>query len=309
MILLTGSTGFIGSFMIKYFEKKNIGYKSVSRSKNPKPNNFQINLDESVDLSSILDGVDVIIHAAAKAHVLNEFDYAHSSEYRKINTLATLNLARQSIENNVKKFIFLSTIKVNGESTTADNYFSEMSKPNPVGPYALSKYEAEQGLLEIFRDSNTELIILRIPLVYGPGVKGNLRSLIKAINLSMPLPFKSIKNKRNLLSIYNLADVLILIANHSSSLKQLYLLSDNKAISLPNLILSIGSAISKTPLLLYIPSSFLEFIFRLMGRDAQFKKLTENLQINSSLIRKDLAWQQAYDIKNSFIDCPKSSNS
>lgn len=309
MILLTGSTGFIGSFMIKYFEKKNIGYKSVSRSKNPKPNNFQINLDESVDLSSILDGVDVIIHAAAKAHVLNEYDSMHALEYRKINTLATLNLAKQSIENNVKKFIFLSTIKVNGESTKAGDYFSEMSKPNPVGPYALSKYEAEEGLLETFRNSNTELIILRIPLVYGPGVKGNLRSLIKAINLFMPLPFKSIQNKRNLLSIYNLADVLILIANHSSTLKQLYLLSDNKAMSLPNLISSIGSAISKKPLLFYIPYNFLKFIFRLMGKNDQFKKLTENLQIDSSIIRKDLAWHQAYDIKSSFIDYSESSNS
>ncbi|MDA9799988.1 NAD-dependent epimerase/dehydratase family protein [Gammaproteobacteria bacterium] len=305
MILLTGSTGFIGSFLCNFFNINNIQFKSTSRSDNSQPNNFKIDLNEHTDLHDLLKNTDVVIHTAAKAHAMDQLEPHHLNEYRKINTLATINLARQSIKSNVKKFIFLSTIKVNGEYTKVNECFSERSNPNPIGPYALSKYEAEEGLIKIFSNSKVELIILRIPLVYGPGVKGNLKSLAKAINFFLPLPFKSIQNKRSLLSIYNLADIILSIINHSGALRQLYLLSDNKAISLPELISSIGLSISRKPLLFYIPSSYLEFIFNAIGKNDQFKKLSENLQIDNSLIKKDLNWTQKYDLKNSlsvFVD-------
>lgn len=305
MILLTGSTGFIGSFLCNFFNINNIQFKSISRSDNSQPNNFKIDLNEHTDLHDLLKNTDVVIHTAAKAHAMDQLEPHHLNEYRKINTLATINLARQSIKSNVKKFIFLSTIKVNGEYTKVNECFSERSNPNPIGPYALSKYEAEEGLIKIFSNSKVELIILRIPLVYGPGVKGNLKSLTKAINFFLPLPFKSIQNKRSLLSIYNLADIILSIINHSGALRQLYLLSDNKAISLPELISSIGLSISRKPLLFYIPSSYLEFIFNAIGKNDQFKKLSENLQIDNSLIKKDLNWTQKYDLKNSlsvFVD-------
>jgi nucleoside-diphosphate-sugar epimerase len=308
MLLLTGSSGFIGSFMSRYFESHNIQYKSISRSNSPNPNHFQIDLKKHTHLYEILDGVDMVIHAAAKAHVMNEFHSDQRKEYKEINTLATLNLAKQSIESNVKKFIFLSTIKVNGERTKANESFCELSATNPVGPYAISKFEAEEGLKKIFKNSKTELIILRIPLVYGPGVKGNLRLLTKAINLFMPLPFKSIQNKRSLLSAYNLVDVVIAIINHPGNLKQLYLLSDNNAISLPELISLLGLAIEKKPFLFPFPQILLRFIFKIIGKNDQFAKLTGNLEIDNSLIKNDLDWKQAYDIKNSFLDFTNQSN-
>lgn len=308
MILLTGSSGFIGSFMSRYFEKHNIQYKSISRSNSLNSNHFQIDINEHTYLYDILEGVDTVIHAAAKAHVMNEFHSDHKKEYKEINTLATLNLAKQSIKSNVKKFIFLSTIKVNGECTKVNEPFCEISAPNPVGPYAISKFEAEEGLKDIFKNSKTELIILRIPLVYGPGVKGNLRLLTKAINLFMPLPFKLIQNKRSLLSAYNLVDVVIAIINHPSNLKQLYLLSDNHAMSLPELISLLGLAIEKKPFLFPFPPILLRYIFKIIGKNDQFTKLTGNLEIDNSLIKNDLSWKQAYDIKNSFLDFKNQSN-
>jgi nucleoside-diphosphate-sugar epimerase len=308
MILLTGSSGFIGSFISQYFERYNIQYKSICRSKSPNSNNFQIDLNEHSHLYDILDGVDTVIHAAAKAHVMNEFHSDHMNEYKKINTLATLNLAKQSIKSNVKKFIFLSTIKVNGECTKVNEPLSEISAPNPIGPYAISKFEAEEGLKDIFKNSKTELIILRIPLVYGPGVKGNLRLLTKAINLYMPLPFKLIQNKRSFLSAYNLVDVLNTIINHPGNLKQLYLLSDNNAMSLPELISLLGLALEKKTFLFPFPLILLRFIFKIIGKNDQFTKLTGNLEIDNSLIKNDLGLKQAYDIKNSFLDFSNASN-
>jgi len=308
MILLTGSSGFIGSFISRYFERHNIQYKSISRSNSLNPTHFQIDLKKHTYLHDILDGVEMVIHAAAKAHVMNEFHSDQRKEYKEINTLATLNLAKQSIENNVKKFIFLSTIKVNGERTIVNEPYCEISATNPVGPYAISKFEAEEGLKEIFKNSKTELIILRIPLVYGPGVKGNLRLLTKAINLFMPLPFKSIQNKRSLLSAYNLVDVVIAIINHPNKLKQLYLLSDNNAMSLPELILLLGLAIERKPFLFPFPEILLRFLFKIIGKNDQFTKLTGNLEIDNSLIKSDLGWKQAYDIKNSFLDFTNKSN-
>jgi nucleoside-diphosphate-sugar epimerase len=303
MILITGSSGFIASHLSKTFQEKNLQYCTTSRQKSDhEPSkHHQLNFNEHTNWSDVLNGVDIVIHTAAKVHHMDETNANKNDEYAAVNTRSTLNLAHHAINAKIKKFIFFSTIKVNGEFTLPNTCFSEKSLPEPKGPYALSKYQAECDLIKLFKGSSVDLIILRIPLVYGPNVKGNLRSLSSLINFSLPLPlpFGLIQNQRTLLSVHNLADLVCKIIIFRDPLNQTFLVSDEHSMTFPGLVDALGKALNKKTYMFNVNLSFLKFLFFLIGKKAAFQKLSENLVVDSSLVRETLSWSPPYNFLQS----------
>ncbi len=207
-LLLTGATGFVGRELLKKLSEQNdLSLRVASRAKDAlftaEISVFApIELSASSNWQTMIKGCDLIIHAAARAHIMNEKAKNPLEEFRKVNTAGTLNLARQAAEAGVKRFIFISSIKVNGESTTTNSFFAD-DLPNPSDPYALSKYEAEQGLLALAAKTGMEIVIIRPPLIYGPGVKGNFQRLLFCLQKGIPLPLGAVSNKRSFVSLEN----------------------------------------------------------------------------------------------------------
>jgi len=250
MILLTGSSGFIGSNLSKELDKRKIRYLPASRRKDHlNKKNFYQNpdIDGSNNWTDALKGCSSVIHTAARVHIMKDSSKDPLFEFRKVNVVGSINLARQSIEEGIKKFIYLSTIKVNGDDTEIGKPFFYNDPNLPSDSYAISKFEAEQELKILCKNSNMDLIIVRPPLVYGPGVKGNFNLLMKAIALHIPLPLKGIDNRRSLISIYNLNDFLIKCLNFEGSLNETFLISDDEDLSTSELISKICFYMKKSP--------------------------------------------------------------
>jgi len=235
------------------------------------------------------------VHTAARVHQMQETVNDPLREYCSTNTTGTLCLLESAQLAGVKKFIFLSSIKVNGESTT-DKPFSELDVPCTEDPYGLSKWEAEQGIAELCKSSATDYTIVRLPLVYGYGVKANFAKLIKLVNSKIPLPMGAINNKRSLLYIGNLTAALQAIIQNPNSKNKTYLLSDNNDVSTPDLVRAIAVAYGIKPKLIAVPV----FLFKLLGivtrKQKAISRLLGSLQVDSSKIRHDLNWQPPYTV-------------
>ena len=210
--------------------------------------------------------------------------------FRKVNTSGTLNLARQAIESGVKRFIYLSSIKVNGEATLRGSQFTPDDIFVPTDPYALSKYEAEQGLLKLATESQMEVVIIRPPLVYGPGVKANFLSMMKWLHKGIPLPFGSIHNKRSLVALDNLVDLILICIEHPAAANQVFLVSDGEDLSTTELLSRVDIALGKKPRLLPVNQQLLEFGLKLVGKKDLAQRLCSSLQIDISKAKKLLNW-------------------
>ena len=302
-ILLTGATGFVGSSLLKELLKSGFKVSAVLREKvNTLPElvkQYPVgNFDKDIDFSKILSGVDCVIHLAGKAHVIDKNKALVSNEFRQINTTATLNLATQSAKIGVKRFIFISSIRVNGNKNNKP--FTEQDRPNPQEPYAISKYEAEQGLLKISQETELEVVIIRPPLVYGVKATGNYGRLLQWVNAKhpIPLPFGLVNNTRSLLALDNLIDFIILCIDHKKAVNEVFLLSDGCDLSTTELLKDMLKIYNKKTLLLPVPTSWMVFFAKLIGREADAIRLFSSLQVDSSKARNLLGWKPVVTMKD-----------
>ena len=254
-------------------------------------NSFVVgNIDGATDWSLVLEGVDMVIHLAARAHVMHDTETDPLTAFRVVNLQGTLNLARQAAASGVKRFVFISSVKVNGESTEPGHAFSEADAPNPQDAYGQSKHEAEQGLRQIAYDTGMEVVIIRPPLVYGPRVKANFAALMRAVQRGWPLPLGAVHNQRSLVALDNLVDLIVTCITHPQAANQTFLLSDGEDLSTPDLIRRMARAMNRPARLLPVPVWALQAGALLLGKGDAVQRLCGNLQVDISKSRTLLGW-------------------
>ncbi len=286
-ILVTGSTGFVGSALCSWLVSEGYDVQGISRRELPY---YQRSTDS-------LQKNDVIVHTAAIAHRLNESGVDPIDEYRQVNRDLPLQLAKAAAKAGARRFIFLSTIKVLGEGDNKP--YTEQSVPAPEGAYAISKWEAEQVLLELGRTSSIDVVILRPSLVYGPGVKGNLRQLIRVVAKGIPLPFGAVNNRRDFLSIYNLCDVIRDCIDKPVGGKTL-LLADGESISTTRLMSLIAQHLGRPNRLVPVPVSLMRFFAMLVGKSEVANRLLGDFEIDVAYTKQSLDWKPRWTVDESF---------
>jgi nucleoside-diphosphate-sugar epimerase len=238
----------------------------------------------------VLDEVQVVIHAAARVHVMNETVADSLAEFRKINVDGTLRFAQHAAESGVKRFIFISSIKVNGESTVAGKPFKADDPPNPLDPYGVSKHEAEDALMVLGKETGMEVVIIRPPLVYGPGVKANFLSMLSWLSKGIPLPLGAIRNQRSLVAIGNLVSLIVTCIDHPAAANQTFLVSDGKDLSTTQLLSCLSQALGKPARLLPLPEWLLKSAASILGKRAVAERICGSLQVDISKNRELLGW-------------------
>ncbi|QUX90619.1 UDP-glucose 4-epimerase [Marinomonas sp. A3A] len=304
-ILLTGSTGFVGSNLLKtlLLNAEQIVKAAVRCSMNS-DNTFFFDAGEinsKTDYSSMIYNTDVVIHLAARVHIMNDNSSDPLSVFRAVNTEGTLNLARQAAEAGVKRFIFLSSIKVNGESTSGRQPFSAFDVRSPEDPYSQSKSEAEEQLLALGKETGMEIVIIRPPLVYGEGVKANFASLMKLVGKGFPLPFRAInQNKRSLVSVYNLVDLIKVCIDHPKAANQVFLVSDDNDLSTAQMVALMAKAQGKANLSLPVPVWCFKLVGKLFKKEAVVDRLVGSLQLDIEHTKNTLGWAPPYSVEHGF---------
>ena len=251
-------------------------------------------INAATDWTAALGGCDVVVHLAARVHVMDDKAVDPLAEFRETNTEGTLNLVRQAAQAGVKRFVFISSIKVNGEGR--DAAYLESDTPAPADPYAISKWEAEQGLQGIAADTGLEVVVLRPPLVYGPGVKANFLRLMQLVQKGWPLPLGAIRNRRSLLYLGNFVDAIRLCAEHPAAAGQTFLLDDGEPVSTRVLIRAVAQAMGRPARLFAVPARLLELAGALLGKRAAVDRLTGSLWVDSSPIRVRLGWTPPFSM-------------
>ena len=293
MILLTGGTGFLGGALLTALVNENVrGLGRQKPSALSASSFYQSEINADTDFSVTVKDTKVIIHCAARVHIMDDKSSSPLDDFREVNTYGTLNLAQQAADAGVKRFIFISTIKVNGESTELELPFKADDVFIPTDPYGLSKYEAEIGLRKIAEKTGMEVVIIRPPLVYGPGVKANFASLMKWVNRGLPLPLGGItENKRSLVSVDNLVDLIVTCIEHPNAANQTFLVSDDDDVSTTQLLANMAIALNVSNRLIPIPSKWFTMIAKLIGKPAISQRLCGSLQVDISKTKELLNWQ------------------
>lgn len=295
-VLITGANGFVGSRLCECLIEDGWQVRRVLRRAGTTDGVVVGELGPETDLSEALAGVETVVHLAARVHVMRNAASDPLAEYRRVNVEGTLNLARQAAEAGVQRFVYLSSIKVNGEYTgVADSAerpkaFREEDVPDPQDAYAISKWEAEQGLMALARETGMEVVIIRPPLVYGPNVKANFLSMMQWIYRGIPLPLGSIRNKRSLVALDNLVNLIVTCIEHPAAANEIFLVSDAEDLCTPELIRRLGQAMDKPVRLLPVPAWVLKMGAALTGKQSVIQRLTESLQVDVRKARELLDW-------------------
>lgn len=290
-ILITGASGFVGQTLIqKLHHNRNLELIVLSR-KAVKTLHNDVRQLVGNDIFSIQwsKDIDVVIHLAGRAHILNEQTTDRLSEFRKVNVEGTLQLARQALEKKVKRFIFMSSIGVNG-SVTLQQPFTEDAIPQPHADYAVSKLEAEHELKKLFAGSDTELVIIRPPLVYAAHAPGNFARLLKLVASNLPLPFAGTNNKRSFVALENLVDFIQTCIEHPNAANQTFLVADQTPISTRELVQYLKQGMGKPARFIYIPQSLMKLGAVCIGKSKLYEQLFESLEVDTTKAQKLLGW-------------------
>ncbi|VFR64564.1 UDP-glucose 4-epimerase [plant metagenome] len=294
-VLVTGVTGFVGKETVRaLIAKGHTVHGAVRREGVDMPACEAMHVVGDIgamtDWRAALQGVDAVVHLAARAHVLNESHDSPLTLFRAVNTQGTLALARHCLDAGVKRFVFVSSIGVNGAHTETAP-FRETDVPNPAADYALSKLEAETALKDLLAGSSMTLVIVRPPLVYAGNAPGNFRRLLGLVDSGIPLPFASIDNRRSMVALENLADFLTVCVSHSQAANQLFLIADGTDVSLPQILRSLAEGMNKAPRLLPFPGALLSLGASMVGKAALYRQLCGSLIVDASHARSLLGWQ------------------
>lgn len=295
-VLLTGASGFVGRAILELLLARGhavvAALRQEPRDLNPlvKVARFD-GLDSSTDWRAILVGVDTVIHSAARVHVMKETEADPLTAFRKVNVNGTLNLARQAVEAGVKRFVFISSIKVNGEGTPKGRPYFADDVPAPGDPYGVSKMEAEAGLRALAEETGLEVVIIRPVLVYGPGVKANFWAMMRWLDKGVPLPFGAIDNRRSLVALANLADLVLTCVDHPAAANQTFLVSDGEDLSTSELLRRMAGALGRPARLLPVPSVLLRWGATLLGRQSLSQRLCGSLQVDIEKTCSLLGWK------------------
>ncbi|WP_444994313.1 NAD-dependent epimerase/dehydratase family protein [Aliikangiella sp. IMCC44359] len=300
-VFITGVSGFIGRALVNHMLELGVTVRGSVRKSVQKPYELQLpDLSTGADWSDALRGVDVLIHTAGRAHILNDHVEKPLDEFRKVNVIGTLNLAKQAISVGVKRFVFVSSIGVHG-SDSGETSFSESDTPNPKLDYAISKLEAEYSLKQLFDNSKSELVIVRPALVFSADAPGNFRTLLGIANKKILLPFKSIKNRRSIISIENLTEFLTTCCYEVNAGGEDFVIADEEVLSTYEIIDCLARGMHEKSLCFSMPKSIVKLIFSLMGKGATFSKVFGNLEINASKAKKLLNWSPRYSSQELLI--------
>ena len=297
-VLLTGATGFVGQWLMK--SHASMPWRCAVRAlpESSSPEFFSVgNIDSHTDWTSVLNDIRVVVHMAARAHIMHDNCADPLAEYRQVNTEGTLNLARQAAAAGVKRFIFVSSIKVNGETTSGLQPFTESLTCEVQDPYGISKKEAEDGLRIIAAETGMEVVIIRPPLVYGAGVKANFLNLMKLADTSIPLPFGAINNKRSMVYVGNLVDFIIKCIDHPSAANQTFLVCDGEDLSLRSLVMMMRTSLGRPARLVPVPAVLFRIAGRIAGKPEVVDRLVGDLQTDSSKARKLLNWVPPFTVQ------------
>ncbi|MNJ14187.1 dTDP-glucose 4,6-dehydratase [compost metagenome] len=308
MILVTGASGYIGSSLCRVLIDQGLDVVATGRKK---VFGLAVKRYESFDLEvgAVADdlcvGVDAVIHLAARAHILKEHCEDPLKAFRIANVYATVRLAEAAIRNGVRRFIYVSSIGVNGNLTQSKG-FSEESPKKPSTPYALSKCEAENALLAMMSGSKTELVIIRPPMVYAGDAPGNFQRLLKLVHQGFPLPFKEVGNQRSIIALENLLDFIVLCIFHPRAAGEVFLVSDGQDVSISDIVERIAEGMGKSVRLIHIPLPWVEKIAKLLGKQAIYNQLYCSLQIDSSRAQILLGWTPPVSVREALIAAGRS---
>jgi len=296
-ILLTGATGFVGGAVVRRLaeEKKHVVRAAVRQLSDVLPSEVaQIQtggLSANTDYSEALQGMDVVIHAAARVHIMDDDASDPLTEFRKVNVDGTMNLARQAADAGIQRFVFISSIKVNGESTELGKPFTAEDSITTQDAYGLSKWEAEQGLFQIAEQTGMQIVVIRPPLIYGEGVKANFAKMMQGVAKGLPLPLGAVHNKRSLIALANLVDFIILCTQHPKAANEVFLIADGEDVSTTELLRKVAKAIDKKSKLIPVPVGLMSFVAKLLGKEDVANRLFGSLQVDSSKARDLLGWK------------------
>jgi nucleoside-diphosphate-sugar epimerase len=302
-VLITGASGFVGSAAVTSFASA--GWFVVAQSRNPLNGKFLSTNIQSLQFSpvdaalwqSVLTGCDAVLHTAARVHQVNDTSTNPLADYRAVNTEQTLGLARNAASHGVKRFVFLSSIKVNGEWTSENHPFRADDVPAPVDPYGISKHEAETGLREIAMQTGMQVVIVRPPLVYGPGAKANFLTMMRWLERGVPLPLGAIHNQRSLIGLGNLVDLLEKCITHPAAANQTFLASDGQDVSTTELLRVLAQALQVKPRLIPVPQAVLEGGLKLLGRGDLAQRLCGNLAVDIAKTHDLLVWTPPFSLE------------
>lgn len=296
-LLVTGANGFVGSAAARHFA--NLGNHVVAHSRSAVlPSTFTDNVQtlqgsfENLNQwQNHLEGCDAVVHTAARVHQVQETSADPLQDYRRVNVDYTVALAQAAARSGVKRFVFLSSIKVNGNYTLTNKPYTADDAPGADDPYGISKQEAEQALMQLANQTGMQVTIIRPPLIYGPGVKANFLSMMTWLQRGIPLPLGAIHNQRSLLGLGNLLDLINICLTHPNAVNQTFLASDGHDVSTTQLLRLMGEALGKPARLVKIPQSWLENAAKLLGKPGVAQRLCGNLAVDISKTRNLLGWQ------------------
>lgn len=301
-ILITGANGFVGSnLLLRLLREPDYNFKAATRTLEKLPQGTDgvkvRELTSCTDWSEALTGIDCVIHTAGRAHIMKDKAIDHLAEFRRVNVAATANLARQAVAAGVKRFVFLSTIKVNGEETIFPQRFSENSATISEDAYGFSKLEAERVLFDIAEETGLDVVVVRLPLVYGPGVKGNFHALLKLIRKRIPLPLGAVVNKRSMVFVDNLIDFILCCVTESKAAGQIFVVSDDMDVSTAELVRELSAEMGQPARLFPVPVALMEAAGNMLGKKEVVKRLFSSLQVDISKAKTELNWHPPFTLQ------------
>ena len=295
-ILVTGANGFVGSGLLRRLSR-DAQYEVVAAVRGDKRLATQVSRVHSVgdigpisDWSEALESVETVVHAAARVHVMHGATHVQDNSFHVVNVLGTLRLAHQAAQAGVRRFVFVSSIKVNGETTAPNRPFTAYGTPAPLDPYGISKMDAERLLLDLCASTGMDCTIIRPPLVYGPNVDANFRTLMRWVRCGIPLPLARIDNRRSFVALENLVDLIVVCLRHPAATNQIFLVSDDEDVSTPQLVRLIAAALGRPPRLFSLPPEILRWGGNMFGMSDITSRLCESLQIDIAKTRQMLGW-------------------